>query len=396
MIYWLNLRLRIGMGTCLSCILGESEDAMSPTGVSNRYLYSPNSPGAMNPKSKLKSDRIDALIEKQASEQSNVVKILLLGTGESGKSTIVKQMKMIHNGGFPPEEIAEYRRDVFRNISEAMQQVLQAMDNLSIRFTGDVAEESRRWAEYIKNNELDWTGMDQLPSEFVQAINFLWIESGIKTLYDKLIHFSYVIDSAAYFFDEIDRIGKPGYTPNATDILKARSKTTGINEVDFRSGVMNIRMLDVAGQRSERRKWIHCFENVTTIIFCVALSEYDQSLAEEENQNRLLESFQLFDDIINSRWFFNSTVVLFLNKTDIFRKKLKVNPLSRYFEDYSGGDDFQSATEFIRDKFLSLNRSCLKIYPYLTCATDTNNINMVFAAVKETVLANALKDSGIF
>lgn len=321
---------------------------------------------------------------------------LFLGTGESGKSTIVKQMKMIHNGGFPPEEIAEYRRDVFRNISEAMQQVLQAMEKLSIRFTGEVAVESRKYADYIKNNELDWTALDQLPAEFVQAINFLWIESGIKTLYDKLIHFSYVIDSAAYLFDEIDRIGRPGYTPNANDILKARSKTTGINEVDFKSGVMNIRMLDVAGQRSERRKWIHCFENVTTIIFCVALSEYDQCLAEEENQNRLLESFQLFDDIINSRWFFNSTVVLFLNKTDIFRKKLKVNHLSRYFEDYTGGDDFQSATEFIRDKFLSLNRSCLKIYPYLTCATDTNNINMVFAAVKETVLANALKDSGIF
>ena len=110
----------------------------------------------------------------------------------------------------------------------------------------------------------------------------------------------------------------------------------------------------------------------------------------------LLESFHLFDDIVNSRWFFNSTVVLFLNKKDVFRKKLKVIPLSQYFPEYTGEGDYQSATEFIRDKFLSLNRSCLKIYPYLTCATDTNNINVVFAAVKETVLANALKDSGIF
>ncbi len=326
-----------------------------------------------------------------------LISFFILGTGESGKSTIVKQMKMIHNNGFPPEEIAEYRRDVFRNINEAMQQVLGAMEKIGIRFTGDVADESRRYAEYIKNNELDWTALDQLPSEFVQAINFLWVESGIKSLFSKLIHFSYVIDSAAYFFDEIDRIGKLGYTPNAEDILKARSKTTGINEFDFKSGVMHIRMLDVAGQRSERRKWIHCFENVTTIIYCVALSEYDQCLAEEENQNRLFESFQLFDDIVNSRWFFNSTIVLFLNKIDIFRKKLKVVPLSQYFpNEYSGANDYQSATEFIRDKFLSLNRSCLKIYPYLTCATNTNNINVVFAAVKETVLANALKDSGIF
>ncbi len=47
-------------------------------------------------------------------------------------------------------------------------------------------------------------------------------------------------------------------------------------------------MFDVGGQRSERKKWIHCFENVTSIIFCVALSEYDQVLLEESNQVRYL------------------------------------------------------------------------------------------------------------
>lgn len=47
-------------------------------------------------------------------------------------------------------------------------------------------------------------------------------------------------------------------------------------------------MFDVGGQRSERKKWIHCFENVTSIIFCVALSEYDQVLLEESNQVRSL------------------------------------------------------------------------------------------------------------
>ena len=43
-------------------------------------------------------------------------------------------------------------------------------------------------------------------------------------------------------------------------------------------------MVDVGGQRSERRKWIHCFENVTSIIFLVALSEYDQILFESDNE----------------------------------------------------------------------------------------------------------------
>jgi hypothetical protein len=50
-------------------------------------------------------------------------------------------------------------------------------------------------------------------------------------------------------------------------------------------------MFDVGGQRSERKKWIHCFENVTSIIFCVALSEYDQVLLEESNQVRRSTQF---------------------------------------------------------------------------------------------------------
>jgi guanine nucleotide-binding protein G(i) subunit alpha len=321
---------------------------------------------------------------------------LFLGAGESGKSTVVKQMKIIHSGGFKSQEIAEYRRDVFRNVSEGMQQILHSMTLIPVRFHRNIAKRSERHAQYILNNDLDWSAMDQLPPEFVVAIKFLWLESGLKLTFDKFMHFSYVIDSAAYFCDEIDRIGQAGYVPNATDILKARSKTTGITEYDFFSGPHHFKMLDVAGQRSERKKWIHSFENVTTLIFCVALSEYDQFLVEDESQNRLMESFRLFEDIVNSRWFFHTSIVLFLNKKDVFRKKLKYNPLSRYLADYTGGDNFEAASLFIRDKFLQLNQNHLKIYPYLTCATDTENINMVFAAVKETILANALRESGMF
>ena len=50
--------------------------------------------------------------------------------------------------------------------------------------------------------------------------------------------------------------------------------------------IITSRMFDVGGQRSERKKWIHCFEGVTAIIFCVALSGYDLVLAEDEEMNR--------------------------------------------------------------------------------------------------------------
>lgn len=154
-------------------------------------------------------------------------------------------------------------------------------------------------------------------------------------------------------------------------------------------------MYDVGGQRSERKKWIHCFENVTLIIFCVALSEYDQVLLEEKKENRMNESLVLFDSIINSRWFVRTSVVLFLNKIDVFTEKLPLSPLENQFPDYMGGNDINKGAKYILWRFTQMNRAGLNIYPHLTQATDTSNIRLVFAAIKETILQNALQDAGI-
>lgn len=139
-------------------------------------------------------------------------------------------------------------------------------------------------------------------------------------------------------------------------------------------------MFDVGGQRSERKKWIHCFENVTSIIFCVALSEYDQVLLEESSQvrtlrvthgavctdclqNRMMESLVLFDSVVNSRWFMRTSIILFLNKVDLFRAKLAKSPLGTYFPDYSGGNDVNRAAKYLLWRFNQVNRAHLNLYP---------------------------------
>lgn len=134
----------------------------------------------------------------------------------------------------------------------------------------------------------------------------------------------------------MDRIGDPHYVPTDQDVLRSRVKTTGITETTFNIGELTYRMFDVGGQRSERKKWIHCFENVTAVIFMVAISEYDQLLMEDESVNRMDEALTLFDSICNSRWFEKTSILLFLNKTDLFREKLKTTPLNEYFKDYQG------------------------------------------------------------
>lgn len=237
--------------------------------------------------------------------------------------------------------------------------------------------------------------MPYFSPEIAEAIHQLWKDPIIPKIMDEHSSDFYLMDSAGYFFGEVLRIGSPGYLPNETDVLRARQKSVGITETRFTMGQLSIHMFDVGGQRSERKKWIHCFESVTSIIFCTALSEYDQVLLEEKTQNRMAESLVLFESVINSRWFLRTSIILFLNKIDVFKNKLPRVALERYFPEYTGGPDINKAAKYILWKFMQANRARLSVYPHLTQATDTTNIRLVFAAVKETILQNALKDSGI-
>jgi guanine nucleotide-binding protein subunit alpha len=159
-------------------------------------------------------------------------------------------------------------------------------------------------------------------------------------------------------------------------------KTTGITETTFIIGDLTYRMFDVGGQRTERKKWIHCFENVTAILFLVAISEYDQSLFEDDTINRMQEALTLFNSLCNSRWFIGTSIILIFNKTDTFKEKLLVSPLQKYFPTYHGGPDFTAACEYIMNRFVSLNQHANKqIYTQFTCATDTTQVHCVIEAV---------------
>ena len=131
-------------------------------------------------------------------------------------------------------------------------------------------------------------------------------------------------------------------------------------------------------------------------MFLVAISEYDQLLLEDETVNRMQEALTLFDSICNSRWFVKTSIILFLNKIDRFKEKLPISPMSNYFPDYYGGDNYEHACEYILHRFVSLNQSDIKqIYTHFTCATDTGQIRFVMAAVNDIVIQTNLRDCGL-
>lgn len=76
----------------------------------------------------------------------------------------------------------------------------------------------------------------------------------------------------------------------------------------------------------------------------------------------------------------NYRQILFLNKIDLFAEKLPRSPLGDYFPDYNGGADYNSACEYLLQRFVSLNQSAAtkQIYAHYTCATDTNQIRCGF------------------
>jgi guanine nucleotide-binding protein subunit alpha, other len=85
------------------------------------------------------------------------------------------------------------------------------------------------------------------------------------------------------FCADLDRVWDKNYMPTDQDLLRSRLRTTGITETIFDLGQLTYRMFDVGGQRSERKKWIHCFENVNCLLFLVAISGYDQCLVEDKD-----------------------------------------------------------------------------------------------------------------
>jgi len=238
-------------------------------------------------------------------------------------------------------------------------------------------------------------GEEDLTPELGHAIQALWREPTILAAYEKRSTFQ-LPDSAAYFFSKIDHVARKDYIPNNDDILRARVRTTGIVENNFSIDGNNFQMFDVGGQRNERKKWIHCFESVTAVLFVAAISEYDQTCFEDETTNRMTEALTLFDEISNSRWFEKTSIILFLNKRDLFAEKIKRVPLATAFPDYKGKNEYEEAIKYITQQFEDRSRNKAKtIYTHVTCATDTNNVQAVFNAVKDIIIRQSLNEAGL-
>jgi len=363
---------------------------------------------------------IDRQIQKDKQVYRATHRLLLLGAGESGKSTLVKQMRILHEETpFSEEEKRQKKEEIRRNVKESIFTILNAMPSLEPPVSCAVPEheEKRRWL-------LEWCAAAagrgpadefEYTAQFWETTALLWRDAGVQSCFERSNEYQ-LIDCAKYFLDKVDVIKhEEEFQPTEQDILRARVLTSGIFETKFRVDKVKFHMFDVGGQRDERRKWIQCFNDVTAIIFVAASSSFNMVLREDNTQNRLRESLDLFRSIWNNRWLRTISVILFLNKQDLLEEKITQgrSRLEDYFPEFvhyavpqealpeiegpQGADrEFTRAKYFIRDNFLQISQhsgqggdskqhNAHHCYPHFTCAVDTENIRRVFNDCRDII-----------
>ncbi|ORY53565.1 G-alpha-domain-containing protein [Rhizoclosmatium globosum] len=285
-----------------------------------------------------KSKEIDKqLIEEKSKKE---IKILLLGTAETGKSTVLKQLRIIHGGGFNDEDTQLFRCAVRKNIFDTARILVDAMAKLKIPYGFDKSKlDPVLFPSAGKTRDTDG------------AIKLIWADTGVQYCFSRNNEFQIV--DLSYFMKDIDSFNRSDYAPTNQDILASRIMTSGVNEtkVVIKGTIFKV-------------KWIHVFDNVSAIFFLMDLSSFNLFTVEDVNVNRIVESITVFSFICNHASFKKSAIVVFMNKIDLLKDKLESEFVADYFPDLQDKMTIKTRQSFCREgSFVQQSTGATTVFP---------------------------------
>lgn len=368
------------------------------------------------------------------------VKILLIGQKGAGVSTIRKQLKVLYGTEFSSEEKLVYKKNIHSFILSNFRLLLAT--NKKHGFLRNLDECA------LRNDEDDSTIINK---KIANLLKDIWDRPQFHDLWTMYMGNQQVYDALSWYMSRIDEISDPTFVPNYEDILRAPDeRTSGTITESFVLDKVGFELYDANNLQGSQQKWLHCFDDVTTLIFVVDSSDYGlsnavkrHSLHQAENNpfsqdtlgqvtgflgrsdikhmtevckfwyntcklpvSRLYKQLALFEEIANSKYFRGSTTrILFLNKSDLFRKKLQTVPLCSIFPNFKGPkfaleasnyansldydpSTFYAERDFIVQMFMKRNHryASNEIYYHWVCALDIPCIKVVFNATKDIIL----------
>lgn len=281
-------------------------------------------------------------------------KILILGTSEDGKTTIVNQLKFIGNGRatLSPNLLHFYQRNLRRNCIAALQELVVAAERLKIPFESEAIRAIALEASQV-TDEVVFT------PHFAEKMTALWNSSCIQETFRRKSEF-WCLDSTEYLLQEIERFSREDFQPTIEDVVRLRAKTTRMYASKLVDQQYMYYIVDVGGQRKFREQWLEQYINTNALIYVASLSGYAQVLHEDKYVNRLHESLSVFEEVVINPVLSSVPIILFLNKKDVFSLLIKKNSLRNCFSEYDGPvGEYEPALNFIISKFASLvDRHC--------------------------------------
>ncbi|XP_025113632.1 G protein alpha i subunit-like [Pomacea canaliculata] len=333
-----------------------------------------------------RSRSIDDSIAADKEKQARTVKILMLGACDAGKSTLAKQVRLIHDKGFSDVDKTHYRNVVRANLATSLLRVLEAMRDTEYAFTGELVAVADKLSRALNDNLAHLNILD-LKLEVHMLVGHANFHRFLETS-DNIG----LAESTQYFFKSVDRILSPSFMPTDYDILRARQKNLGLAETVFHFRGFHIRLCDVDGTSTLKKKWLDCFETVSAVLFTVGLDTYDVRSKENDDKTDLVVALDSLSVLCRHPSFAETPFILFLNKRDIFRSKLKVTPLSAVMPAYKGSNDYTEAAAYVKKLFEQQSGGKKNFWVHVTCAIDTASVRGVFDSVLSVIFQSTLEE----
>eukprot|EP01080_Neovahlkampfia_damariscottae_P004157 gene4157-7467_t len=340
------------------------------------------------------SDTETQIKPEERKKKSIQQQFILLGTGESGKSTLLKQIKLLFNEKLITTKNEEdlYVQVILGSLLIAMKSIDEYYTENNIQYSNPKNKETiENIINFSKENNLHFSLKGQVPfAHFHKEIIEFFKDESIESYFNEISLKKHIFDGAKYFINErLEQLDPKTYVPTDQDILKCRRKTTGFSKFNFTTKrsqqTYEFSFVDVGGQKNERKKWIQSFDGIDGVIFISSLSEYNQKCYEDDVTNRMIDSLDLFDEHINGTHFRDKPVILILNKFDLFTKKIDIVKLSNTFEEYDG-ETKEDAIDFIKNQYLKRNKyDPNRIHVFLSEATSISNVEKTLNDILELV-----------
>ena len=136
-----------------------------------------------------RSKTIDKQLAREKQHFKRTQKVLLLGSGESGKSTFLKQMRIIHGKDYAEDELKQFKPVIYSNLVKGMKVLIDAREKLHIPWGSEASiQHANLVFSYDNNVKLD----EPVFMQYVPAMEVLWQDEGIRTAFDRRREFQLV------------------------------------------------------------------------------------------------------------------------------------------------------------------------------------------------------------